>query len=134
MSIMKRGLQIVMAVLSLMPLTFAIKGILFGAAQHIDSAHVTPTIDSYTRYQSGFYLVLFMLIWWLIPQLEKQTAVFRIVVLAIFLGGLARLFSYLSVGPPPPRMIFGMVLALSSPLLILWQAGLKSTGLSDRKK
>jgi len=123
---MKRGLQIVLAILSFMPLFFALKGIALGASQHIDLAHVTPTIDSYTRNQSGFYLVLFMLIWWMIPQLEKQTAVFRIVVLAIFIGGLARFYSYISVGAPPPRMIFGMTIALCSPLLILWQAKLTS--------
>jgi len=53
-------------------------------------------------------------------MIETRGAVLRLLVLAIFLGGLARLYSYLTVGPPPPQMIGGMALELGSPVLALW--------------
>jgi len=123
----KRGLQIVLAVLSLIPLYFAATGVLFGAAGLNGGEATTAGLDNQFRYLSAFYLTLFFFIWWIIPQIEKQTAIFRWVVLAIFLGGLARLTSYLTVGPPTPDMIAGMALELGSPLLILWQSKIKMT-------
>jgi len=53
-------------------------------------------------------------------RLKNRGAVLRILVLAIFLGGLARLYSYLTIGPPPLRAIGGMVLELGAPVLALW--------------
>jgi len=47
--------------------------------------------------------------------------------LAIFLGGLARLYCYVYVGAPQPSMIGGMFLELGAPILALWQAKLVKT-------
>lgn len=123
---MKRGLQIVLALLSLIPLYFAVTGALFGAAGLNGGEATTAGLDNQFRYFSAFYLLLFFFIWWVIPQIEKQTSIFRLVVLALFLGGLARLMSYVTVGPPTPDMIAGMVLELGSPLLAFWQAKIKT--------
>lgn len=123
---MKRGLQIVLAVLSLIPLYFAVTGVLNGAAGLNGGTATTAALDNQLRYLSAFYMILFFFIWWVIPQVEKQTGIFRLVILALFLGGLARLYSYLNVGPPPPLMIIGMVLELGSPVLAVWQAKIKT--------
>jgi len=56
-----------------------------------------------------------------IPNVERQTTLFRIIIGGLFLGGLARVYSYLTVGPPPPDMLAGMALELALPLLIIWQ-------------
>jgi len=117
---MKRGLQIVLAVLSLIPLAFAIMGIMGGAELANEGGAVTAGLDNQFRYLSAYYLSLFFLIWWILQDLDNRGTVLRLLVLAIFLGGLARLYSYLTVGPPPTRAIGGMVLELGSPVLALW--------------
>lgn len=117
---MKRGLQIVLAVLSLIPLFFAVTG-LFGGGQAANAGEaVTAGLDNQFRYLSAYYLSLFFLIWWVLQDLEHRGTVLRLLVLAIFLGGLARLYSYLTVGPPPVNAMVGMVLELGAPALVLW--------------
>ena len=117
---MKRGLQIVLAVLSLIPLFFAVTGLLGGGQAANAGEAVTAGLDNQFRYLSAYYLSLFFLIWWVLQDLEHRGAVLRLLVLAIFLGGLARLYSYLTVGPPPVNAMVGMVLELGAPALVLW--------------
>ena len=117
---MKRGLQIALAGLSLIPLAFALIGLVGGGAGANDGIAVAAELDNQFRYLSAYYLSLTFLIWWVLGDLETRGAVLRLLVLAIFLGGLARLYSYLTVGPPPPQMIGGMALELGSPVLALW--------------
>jgi len=121
---MKRGLQIFLAVFSLAPLYFGITGILFGAAGLMPADDVTPEIDSQFRYLSGFYLGFTAIIWWFIPNIDRHIWLFRFVTLAIFLGGLARLYSYLTVGAPAPEMMAGIGIEMALPLVIIWQTAL----------
>lgn len=117
---MKRGLQIVLAVLSLIPLAFAVMGLVGGAAGANGGVAVAAELDNQFRYLSAYYLSLFFLIWWVLQDLEHRGTVLRLLILAIFLGGLARLYSYLTVGPPPVHAIGGMALELGAPVLALW--------------
>jgi hypothetical protein len=117
---MKRGLQIVLAVLSLIPLFFAVTGLLGGGQAANAGEAVTAGLDNQFRYLSAYYLSLFFLIWWVLQDLENRGTVLRLLVLAIFLGGLARLYSYLTVGPPPVNAVVGMALELGAPALVLW--------------
>jgi len=119
---MKRGLQIVLAILSLIPLYFGLLGIWGGADFANEGGVVTNGLDNQYRYLSAYYLSLFFLIWWILRDLENRGAVLRLLVLAIFLGGFARLYSYLTVGSPPSNAMAGMFLELGSPILALWQA------------
>ena len=119
---MKRGLQIVLAILSLIPLAFAFMGITGGAEMANGGNPVTAGLDNQFRYLSAYYLSLFFLIWWVLQDLENRGTVLRLIVLAIFLGGLARLYCYISVGPPPRQAIIGMFLELGAPVLVFWHA------------
>lgn len=118
----KTGLQIAMGILSLIPLYFGFLNMFLGAARFLPLEHITPALDSQFRFQSAYYLGLAMVIWWVIPNIEKHTTLFRLLIGALFLGGLARLYSYFTVGAPPTPMFAGMVLELLLPLLIIWQA------------
>ena len=125
---MKRGLQIILAILSLIPLAFGFMGITGGAEMANGGQAVTAGLDNQFRYLSAYYLSLFFLIWWILQDLESRGTVLRLIVLAIFLGGLARLYCYIVVGPPPRQAIIGMILELASPVLALWHAmGVKKT-------
>lgn len=118
---MKRALQAVLAILSVIPLWFGLRGLIVGPKDIMPAEHVNAAIDNVMRYQSGYYLSLFMLLWWMIPNIEKHTAVFRILIIAIFIGGLGRLASYLTMGQPPVQMMAGMFLELGAPVLMVWQ-------------
>ncbi len=118
---MKRGLQMVLMILSLIPLYFAITGFMGGAAGMNGGEAVAAELDNQFRYLSAFYLILTFLIWYVVRDIEIHTGIFRIAILAIFLGGLARLYSYLYMGVPPQTMVGGMFLELGAPILAIWQ-------------
>ncbi len=123
---MKRALTIILAVLSLIPLYFAVLGIWGGASLANSGGPVTNGLDNQYRYLSAYYLSLFFLIWWILKDLENRGAVLRILILAIFLGGLARLYSYITMGPATILETGGMLLELGAPVLAWMQSRLKS--------
>ena len=131
---MRRGLQITFFILSLIPAWYGIRNAIVGAAQFLPEDHVSAAIDSQFRFQSAWYFGLALILWWMIPQIEKQGTLFRILALALFLGGVARLHSYLTLGPAPGSATAAMVLELCLPLLIFWQAHIAApAGDSDRR-
>jgi apolipoprotein N-acyltransferase len=130
---MKRALQIFLAVFSLAPLYFGVTGVLSGASGMMPIEAVTPDIDSQFRYLSGLYIGFTLIIWWFIPNIDRNVWLFRLMVLAIFLGGAARLFSYISVGAPAPEMIVGIGIELSLPLIIIWQTAVVRKAASSRE-
>lgn len=118
---MKRGLQIALAILSFIPLTFGVLGLVYGVGRFIAPEPATASLDSQYRFLSAVYLGVGLLIWRIIPSIEKHGWIVSTVVAAIFAGGLSRLYSAHLYGAAPPAMIAATVLELGSPLLILWQ-------------
>jgi hypothetical protein len=117
---MRSLFKFVLIILSLIPLYFAVTGMFGGAAAANDGVAVTAGLDNQFRYLSAFYLSLFFLIWWVLGDIDNRGGVLRLLILAIFIGGLARLYSYLHVGTPEPLQMGGMALELGSPILALW--------------
>lgn len=118
---MKRGLQIVLSLLSLIPLVVAF-GALTGGAAGIEGAAVSAALDNQLRYLSTFYLSLTFLVWWMIPNIERHTVPLRILIGAIVLGGLARVYSLMTLGHPGEQFYMGMMIELALIILIPWQA------------
>ena len=116
-----------MGILSLIPGFYGLKNALAGAAAFMPIEAVTPAIDSQFRFQSAVYFGLALMIWWILPNIEKHTTLFRIAIFALFLGGLSRLYSYFTIGEPPINMFAGMILELSLPLLIIWHNQIKES-------
>jgi len=86
---MKRGLQIVLGLLSLIPLLVAFGGLTGGAAGIEGERHTVPL---------------------------------RIIIGAIFLGGLARVYSLMTIGHPGDQFYNGMIIELVLIIIIPWQA------------
>ncbi len=118
---MKRGLQIVLGIVSLIPLTFAVLGVFGGASYFMPDGGYPAALDNQLRYLSAIYLLVSILLWYAIPNIERHGRLLSFVCLAIFLGGLSRLFSHSTVGPGLEAQFAGMILELGSPLLLLWQ-------------
>lgn len=123
----KRSLQIVTAVLGLIPVATGLIGLL-GVRDPLYAAAGVPPIavlDSNLRFFSGVWLGLGLALFWLIPRIDKETALFRVFWGMIFLGGIGRLLSMLTLATPPlPFIGFTALEIVGAPLFILWQAWL----------
>jgi len=118
---MKRGLQIALGVFSLIPVAFAILGFVAGAGR-LSPGGVAIDLDNQYRYFSGMYLVVAFMLWSIIPAIEKHGRTLFLVSAAIFIGGLGRVVSYLTMGAPAQDLVVGMGIELVAPVIfVLWQ-------------
>lgn len=120
----RRLLQGAIAIACLVP-------ILMGAASLIDGPAVlrgieTPVaadLDSHFRYLSGLLFAVGLGFLSCVPAVERKGARFRLLGALVVVGGLGRLASLASVGPPGRDHLVGLALELGLlPLLMLWQA------------
>ncbi len=118
---MKLGLQIALALFSLIPLAFSVLGIVQGAAFFMPDGGYPAALDNQLRYLSAIYLLVTLLLWWTIPKVEQHGVVLALVCAVIFLGGLARFFSHSTIGPGLETQFAGMVFELSTPVFLIWQ-------------
>lgn len=123
----KRALQIATGVLGAVPVLTGIVT-MFGLSDPIYASAGLPAnalLDSNLRFFGGIWLGLGLAIYWMIPDIEKQTALFRILWGMIFLGGVGRLLSMIFLGlPPAPFIAFTVLEIVGAPLFIAWQARL----------
>lgn len=123
----RRPLQIASGLLGVIPVvTGALT--MMGLADPIYAAAGLPAhalLDSNLRFLGGLWLVLGLSLFWLIPRIEHETVLFRVLWLMIFAGGVGRLLSMAVVGPPPwPFIGFTLLEIAGAPLFIAWQARL----------
>jgi len=118
---MKRGLQIALGVFSLIPVAFAVLGFVAGAGR-LSPDGVAVDLDNQYRYFSGMYLVVAFMLWSIIPAIEKHGRTLFLVSAAIFIGGLGRIVSYMTMGAPAQDLVVGMGIELVAPVIfVLWQ-------------
>jgi Domain of unknown function (DUF4345) len=119
---MKRALQVTVAILSLLPLTFGMLGLILGAGMYVPAEAVTPKLDSQFRFMAGWDVGLAFVGWWLIANIERHATLFRIVCIAVFIGGLGRLAAWFLTGSPGVAFAVVTAVELLIPALIPWQA------------
>ena len=121
----KRSLQVAMAVLGVIPVATGIVT-MFGLSDPIYASAGLPAnalLDSNLRFFGGLWLVLGLSIYWLIPRIDRQTVLFRLLWLMIFAGGIGRLISMFFLGLPPlPFIGFTALEIIGAPLFIAWQS------------
>jgi hypothetical protein len=120
----RRLLQAAILLACLVPLLAGGSGVLGGPAmlRGIDSGAAPIDLDSHFRYLSGLLLGFGLVFLLCVPTIEKHTTLFRAFGLIVVVGGLARLYSALTLGLPGPGHIFGLFMELGTvPLLVLWQ-------------
>ncbi len=127
----KRNLQIATGLLGIIPVTTGIIG-LGGLQDPLYASAGMPQnvlLDSNLRFFSGVWLGLGLALFWLIPNIEKQTVLFRAIWGAIFLGGVGRLLSMLLLSAPPlPFIGFTILEIVGAPLFVWWQARVARKG------
>ena len=122
---MKRALQIITALLGLVPIVTGLIG-MSGISDPIYAAAGLPPLsllDSNLRFFAGVWLGLGLAILWLVPRIDTQTTLFRAIWIMIFCGGVGRLISLLLIGvPPAPFVGFIGLEIIGAPLFIWWQS------------
>ncbi|MCA6102476.1 DUF4345 domain-containing protein [Bradyrhizobium australafricanum] len=120
----RRPLQIATALLALVPILTGIITMLGVSDPLYASAGVPalPVLDSNLRFFGGVWLGLGLALLWLVPRIESESVLFRVVWGGIFLGGIGRLLSMLMVGLPPlPFAGFTALEVIGAPLFVYWQ-------------
>ena len=121
----KRALQITMGLLGIIPVATGLLG-LMGVEDPVYVAVGVPPIvllDTNLRFYSGVWLGLGLALYWLIPTIERQTVLFRVLWGMIFIGGIGRLLSMmLLTWPPVPFVAFTALEILGAPLFMWWQS------------
>jgi hypothetical protein len=133
MNEMRRSLQITIVMLSLLPLAFGLLGLFSGATRFLPAGLNLPDLDSQYRFMSAWYLSLAILAWWIVPNIERHTALFTIICIGVFLGGLGRLIAWDHSGAPSTRFVVVLVAELLFPLLIVWQRRVASKAGNSRE-
>ncbi len=121
----KRPLQIATAILGAVPVLTGAVG-LMGLSDPLYASAAIPAqalLDSNLRFLSGIWLGLGLAVFWLIPRIEQQTVLYRVLWGMIFFGGIGRLLSMAFAGLPPlPFVGFTVLEIVGAPIFVLWQA------------
>lgn len=126
----KRPLQITTAILAAIPVLTGIIT-MFGLGDPIYASAGLPAnalLDSNLRFFGGIWLGLGLALYWLIPNIDKHTVLFRALWGMVFLGGVGRLLSmFLLDWPPVPFIAFTVLEIVGAPIFIAWQTRLART-------
>ena len=126
----KRGLQIVTAILAAVPVATGVIS-MSGIDDPLYSSAVLPPstlLDSNLRFFGGVWFGLGIAMYGIIPNIEKQTSLFRALWGMVFAGGIGRIISMLMLGlPPAPFVGFTILEILGAPLIVLWQTRVART-------
>jgi uncharacterized protein DUF4345 len=118
------ALQVCTVVLSIIPIITGVVTLL-GVKDPIYRSlglPAAPILDSNLRFFGGVWLGVGLAMLWLVPSIEHQGVLFRALWVAVFLGGVGRLLSWLLIGPPPKPFIgFTLLELLGAPLFLYWQ-------------
>lgn len=129
----RRALQIATAALALVPILTGIITMLGVSDPLYASSGVPalPVLDSNLRFFGGVWLGLGLALLWLVPRIESEGVLFRVVWGGIFLGGIGRLLSIVMVGAPPlPFVGFTLLEVIGAPLFVYWQHRVATAGRS----
>jgi hypothetical protein len=90
-------------------------------------------IDYMYRAFAGIWTVQGVMLAYIIPAIERQTAWFRLIFLAVFAMGVGRLLSLIAFGPAPGNSQGAMIAELALPVAyVFWQY--RVAGASSRSR
>ncbi len=119
----KRTLQIVSYGLALIPLLTGCVGLLGVDDPLYAGLPRNVLLDTNLRFFAGFWLAMGLAMLWAARRIETETALYRAIWAAIFMGGVGRAISMLAVAPPPwPFIAFTGLELIGAPFFMVWQA------------
>jgi hypothetical protein len=83
---------------------------------------VGVTADSHYRYLSGLLLGIALCYWSCVPQIERKGARLSLLTFLVFVGGIGRAMSLVSLGAPSRFHVAALAIELAvAPAVWLWQ-------------
>ena len=119
----KRTLQITMGLMGTIPVVTGLLGLLGVEEPPYVAAGVPPIVvlDTNLRFYAGVWLGLGLAFYWLIPTIERQTVLFRVLWAMIFIGGIGRLLSMMLLAWPPVAFVAFTALEIVGAPLFIWR-------------
>lgn len=118
---MNRALQGFVALFGLVCVGIALAHIVIGPPAIPGSIPVNATMDSEDRFYATLFLGFGIAHLWCARDLPDRAQVLLALQAVFFLGGVARIISWVQVGPPIPLFVFlGALELLIPPLLWFW--------------
>ncbi|MGN6712018.1 DUF4345 domain-containing protein [Anaerocolumna jejuensis] len=125
--ISRRIMQLLLGLIGILAIYTAYLGFAYGAvnwyygfADGQEYSKGLLMLDSNIRFYSGLWLGVGLVLFWLIPRVERERTVLKSIAIFFFLGGIGRLISMLACGIPSAMYFIYVLLELSFPLLTLW--------------
>lgn len=119
----RRGLQVVLALLGALAIALGLVTVTTGAAHMPDGGGVSASVDSELRFFAVWFVVAGVLALRASASPEHATGLVRALCVALVLGGLARLWSIVTVGTPHPIFVANMAAEFLIPgVLLPWQS------------
>ena len=107
--------------LGLVPIYIGINGVIYGLERLVSDAVFSSTADGQYRYLSAIYLGFGCLLLWIQAHLESEIQLFRILMLTVFVAGVARSLPLFEKELPGTSILIALAFELiAPPLLILW--------------
>ncbi|HEX5741153.1 MAG TPA: DUF4345 domain-containing protein [Pilimelia sp.] len=118
----RRGLQITLGVLALIPIGTGLLDVVGGPGTLPSPQHLNPDLESNYRFFATIWLGFGLFLVWIIPRVEREVSLLRAVSGIVFAAGAARVLAMAVSGRPHPIFQAAMVLELvAPPVLVLWQ-------------
>jgi hypothetical protein len=122
---MRRGLQMILALLGAVAVAFGGLTVLAGAGGVLDGGPVSASVDSELRFYAAWYLGAGVLMLRSVPRVEVEGSTIRLICVVLLIAAVARVLSIVALGTPHPLFLALMVIEFAIPVVIVpWQAAL----------
>jgi uncharacterized protein DUF4345 len=120
-------LKAFLIVLGLVAIGAGLSTVLLGVDSIAGAEEVSGTVDSEMRFYAAWYVGAGVLLLWSAVNLERARSLIRLIAGILFLSGLSRALSWVTVGDPHVLTRVLMVLELTLPIVIVaWYSGAMS--------
>ena len=119
--------RIATILIGLVPIFLGLGGVLGGASGMVPEPELYQlpdinALDSQYRYLAAVYVAVGAMILWSAGDVQGRAMLLRFAMLGWFLGGLARILSWMMVGQPADWQVSGIAVELIVPVVtLLWQ-------------
>ena len=116
---MRKLLQVWLGVFGASAVGIGLLHVALGPSCIPGSIPVNATMDSEDRFYGSIFVAYGVAVLWCVRDVEKKAEVVQFLAAALFLGGLARIVSWLTAGPPHAFFVAMIPVELLQPLLMV---------------
>ena len=116
------ALQIAVGISAVIPFALGLNGILRGPDGLVKTNNYPFQVDSHFRCLSGFLVANGLFLLRSLPTIDRDASDLRRVCMLVFIGGLGRLYGFLTVGVETSAVLTNLVELFLLPAICIWQS------------